>query len=62
MILSFYPAHVRVLVSMECVSNRDDCFHMNKLKYTCAVKKDYAEKISKTTSIKTHSQHWVGNR
>ena len=60
--LSFYLAHVRILGSMEYEKTKNDCLRANASKNNIKLKKDYAEKSSKTTSIEIKGQHWGGNR
>ena len=60
--LPFNLSHVSILGSMECGKTRNDCFLDNASKNNLKLRIDYAEKISKATSIEIQSQHWGGNR
>ena len=59
--LSFHLACVRILGSMECGNTRNNYFRENSWINNLRLKKDYAEKFSKTTGIEIQSQHWGGN-
>ena len=47
---------------MECGNTRNNYFRENSWINNLRLKKDYAEKFSKTTGIEIQSQHWGRNR
>ena len=59
--LSFNIFCVMVLSSMECGKTRNDFLNINSYNIYINLKKDYSEKINKTTGIETKIQHWDGN-
>ena len=60
--MSFHIYRVGIIGSMECGKTRNDFFHGNASKNSTKLKKNYAEKSSKTIGIEIQGQHWGGNR